>query len=459
MENQDRSPIQPFYQFSQPNEETLLAEDRVTVKVSHKVYTGDGKVYLRLLPMPRIEIRIGLDNTHVFAVDVFFDVANSEGSVQLERRNLDIRGFAAQVQVHMSSEKGTTLVWVSEQQAVGGLGDDNTLIRTVVFHLFNFAEIIGTRRSVETVGNTYQAIAHLNLTYEDWRVELRSLPSTDKTFKILKEQGGFGLTHLGRFEKADRSPFSGKEAKELLHALRFFFSFAKGMWCGPVCAVGFDNSGTRVCWELWSSPDRPWRSSFSWFDPHHCEQLVELFPAFMEKWNHEDWREAFCEAIYWYLNANDSSRGIDAGIILAQAAIERVSYELVVKERRLLSSNAFRSIPAADKFRLLCSSLDIPIDLPDETGELRRLKEEMNWLDAPHALTEIRNSLVHPERKHRGKFRGAYDEAWSLGLWYLELSILGICGYAGTYGNRLGRRWVGKIEEVPWEKGKGRRKS
>ncbi|MER3426462.1 MAG: hypothetical protein C4299_04850, partial [Thermoleophilia bacterium] len=125
----------------------------------------------------------------------------------------------------------------------------------------------------------------------------------------------------------------------------------------------------------------------------------------------------------------------------------------------MLSSNTFKKTPASDKFRLLFSSLDIPIDLPHETDELRRLKEEMNWLDAPHALTEIRNSLAHAERKHRGKFRGAYYEAWNLGLWYLELSILGICGYAGTYGNRLRGRWVGEIEEVPWEKGKGRRKS
>jgi len=454
MENQDCNSIQPFYQFSQPNEETLLAEGRATVKVSDKVYTGDGKVYLRLLPRPRIEIRIGLHNTDFTCVAHFIDDAR-EGSVQLECRNV-ISGFATQVT--WSSEKGTTLVWVPKQEPVGALGDDNTHIRTVDFHLFNFENIIGTSRSIKTVGNTqYAIIEHLNLTYEDWQVKLCSLPSTRETFKILKEQGGFGLTHVGRFEKADRSPFSGKEAKELLDALRFFFSFAKGMWCGPVCAVGFDDSKTPV-WELWSSPDTPWRSSSSWFDPHHCEQLVKLFPAFMKKWKDEGWREALREAIYWYLRANDSSLGIAVavGIILAQAAIERLSYELAVKERRLLSSNAFKSIPASDKFRLLFSSLGIPIDLPHETGdELRRLKElkeEMNWLDAPHALTEIRNSLVHPDHKHHGKFRDAHYEAWNLGLWYLELSILGICGYAGTYGNRLRRRWVGEIEEVPWEK-------
>ncbi len=436
----------PYFQFSEPNKEILLTEDRVIVKVSHGSYTGHGKVYLRFLPRPRIEIRIRLDNAP------FPDFANSEGSVQLKRRNLNISGFATQVT--MSTDKGTTLTWTPKKEPIVALGDDSASINSGIFHLFNFKAIIGTSRSTETDGKTINAIEHVDLTSKDWRVELRSLPSTVRTVKQLKEQGGFGLTHIGRFEKADQSPFSGKEAEELLLALRFFFSFARGMWCEPVCAVGFDNSGNHVCWELWSTPGKPWHSPFSWFDPHHCNQLAELFPVFLEKWNHEDWREAFQEAIYWYLNANDSSRRIDAGIILAQAAIERLSYELVVRDRRLLSLKGFKDIRASDKFRLLFSTLGILLDIPAETSELQRLagNSHMNWHDAPHALTEIRNSLVHPEHKYRGEFRDVYYEAWNLGLWYLEMSILGICGYSGTYGNRLKQRWVGQIEDVPWKK-------
>lgn len=167
----------------------------------------------------------------------------------------------------------------------------------------------------------------------------------------------------------------------------------------------------------------------------------------MKKWKDEGWREALREAIYWYLRANDSSWLIDekGGIILAQAAIERLSYE---KERRSLSSkNKFRKTPASYRLRRLFSSLDIPIDLPDKTDELRKLKDRMNWRDAPDVLKEIRNSVVHPEREVAIS-REAYCEAWKLLLWYLELSILGICGYAEKYMNRL--RW--EMEEVPWEK-------
>ena len=98
-------------------------------------------------------------------------------------------------------------------------------------------------------------------------------------------------------------------------------------------------------------------------------------------------------------------------------------------------------------------SLRIPLDIPVEAHNLQcfALSKQIKWLDAPHALTEIRNSLVHPEHKHRGRYDTAYYEAWNLGLWYLEMSILAICNYTSTYGNRLKQRWVGEIEDVPWK--------
>lgn len=102
---------------------------------------------------------------------------------------------------------------------------------------------------------------------------------------------------------------------------------------------------------------------------------------------------------------------------------------------------------------MLFSSLDIPIDIPSSLPELQKLAKQFNWIDAPHAITEIRNSLVHPEHKRRGQISGAFFPAWNLGQWYLELALLRICEYSGTYGNRLIlQRWVGNVEPVPWQK-------
>jgi len=95
--------------------------------------------------------------------------------------------------------------------------------------------------------------------------------------------------------------------------------------------------------------------------------------------------------------------------------------------------------------------MKIPPHIPDETPELQRLADEFGWKeDAPRALTEVRNSLVHPGKRHR-KFKKAHFEAWNLGLWYLEMSILAVCGYSGTYHNRLKHRSAERIENVPWK--------
>jgi hypothetical protein len=365
--------------------------------------------------------------------------------------NRKIEGFVLNITPE-GTDHQVNIKWRPRFSSFLGVGDKSTEMVCVVFHLFNFIELFGTRRTIEKSGTTMIAIEHIDLSFGEWSVELKSLIFTSNNIKALKAEGGFRLTHVGSFQKIGGIPFLGQDADNYLKSLHYFLSFAKGDWCEPSCAVGYDLFENRV-WESWSSPQEPWKTPLSWFDPHHSSNLTILFPNFMSRCNNEEWNEALHEVIYWYLRANNSN-GIDAGIILAQSAIERLSYEYVVKDRRLLTSNGFKDLCASDKFRLLFSSLDIPLDIPVETPKLKCLshKNGMNWIDAPQAITEIRNSLVHPEHKRHGQFGDVCYEAWNLSLWYLELSILAICNYSGTYGNRLKQHWIGEVEEVPWKK-------
>ncbi len=123
----------------------------------------------------------------------------------------------------------------------------------------------------------------------------------------------------------DNTKFSDKEAKDQLNALHSFFSFVKGFSCRPICAVGYDSSGNPI-WEGWSAPtESTFSSSFSsisWFDRMHSDQMEKLFLGFMKCWFKERWNDTFQKVIYWYYNANTSKK--DAGIILAQTALERL---------------------------------------------------------------------------------------------------------------------------------------
>jgi len=445
----DKHRLESAFDFSDCESSVLLYQGKAEICIEGNTYRGKGEVRLDLLPRANIHLY------GQFKGIPFADVrkaSSRETTILFSINGHRVEGFLLNIGGGATAQE-MTVKWCPKSEPIIGIGNDSTQMTRVVFHLFNFVDLRGIRQSTEQDGTTMHAIEHVDLTCDGWKVELKSLLETRDNINRLKAEGGYRLTHIGCLEKIDCSSFSGKDADECLKALRFFLSFAKGAWCEPICAVGFDASDKRV-WETWSSPREAWHTPLSWFDPHNSSQLVALFPGFMKRWANDDWREALHEVIYWYLNANHSSRGIDAGIILAQAAIERLSYEFAVKDRRLLTVKGFKDLWVSDKFRLLFSSLGIPLEIPAETSELQRLasNSQMNWLDAPHALTEIRNSVVHPEHKHRGQFRDVFYEAWNLGLWYLEKSILAICGYSETYGNRLKQRWVGQIEEVPWKK-------
>jgi len=69
------------------------------------------------------------------------------------------------------------------------------------------------------------------------------------------------------------------------------------------------------------------------------------------------------------------------------------------------------------------------------------------------ALTEIRNSIVHPKKSSfslAGEVSATY-EVWVLGQWYLELALLQLFGYTGHYSNRLiGDTCAEQVSKVPW---------
>jgi hypothetical protein len=91
----------------------------------------------------------------------------------------------------------------------------------------------------------------------------------------------------------------------------------------------------------------------------------------------------------------------------------------------------------------------IPVDIPACLGELSRLTLKRKWSDGPHAVTDLRNAVVHPTKRRRDGL-GAPDLPWEevarLALWYGELVLLRLLGYHGKYMNRLSF----SADDVPW---------
>ncbi len=145
--------------------------------------------------------------------------------------------------------------------------------------------------------------------------------------------------------------------------------------------------------------------------------------------------------------------GPDTGLILSQTALELLAWTYCVQDQKMVSPEAFKQrsgLKASDKFRLLMSSLDIPKEVPRVLSALHG-NPGKKWIDGLHAITDIRNSLVHPDSNSIIS-GNSYYEACQLSLWYLDLVLLHLCGHNGNYANRLlvSDRCQGEVEPVPW---------
>jgi len=99
---------------------------------------------------------------------------------------------------------------------------------------------------------------------------------------------------------------------------------------------------------------------------------------------------------------------------------------------------------------MVVSAMRVSTDIPEDRAELQRLAVAHNWPDMLEGLSQVRNSIVHPQANNRESFSAAGYEAWEYSIWILELAILHFIGYQGTYANRITQRFVGTVEKVPW---------
>ena len=420
--------MDPIYTQSNPSEPIRLGQHAIQLTCNGSTYEDVASVLLRFLPRERIEILCPWEGK-----PPMLRLSNNGYSIRLILRD---KGVSFDVFcVSFGTQSGT--VFLPKRSGVI-VTPNSSSIAAVTFHLFNFPDFLDGRVVLRASG---------------WIVTIAATDRTKELTAGLKAQGGYVITHTGQITRDDEATFSSEQVSEFLNCLHYFLSFALGRWAGVALPVGFDADGKWVFeeWGLRITADGPWRGGVSWFDEHHSELLPQVFPGFIRLWMNKLWQKALSDALYWYLGACDHRVGIgvDAGLILAQTALELLAWTYCVRDRKMISEVAFqRRLSAADKFRLLVSSLSIPLEIPTNLSALHE-RAGKKWVDAMDAITAIRNSLIHPSA-HEQLLGFAYFDAWKLSLWYIELVLLRLCGHSGKYANRLHQRWTGQIESVPW---------
>ena len=433
--------IKPFFDFDTNADSVLLYESSCKIVHNNKDYIGTVKVIYDFLPKDIVKLDVRFDD---FVLGKYLEKQN-EIEFFINDEKLDILIIS---QYTMISKNNSLFFPLNAQDVKNAT--------SIMFHIFNFYDLKlynkiqnYTDKNIISGGFSYH---HIEFEYKDYLITIHSIKELSDSIKAIQEKGISRLTYVGKINRKDKNTITLDEYQNIAELLEHFLSFIKGSTINLSCAVGL-NSNDEALWYQLNQQQKEWKNLNSCFHPNiqtaDAETILQsLFSSFANLWEKEEWKETLHEAIYWFLSANDGERGIDAGLILVQTAIERLSFEYVVNSKKLLSSDEFKKLRASDKFRILFSSLKIPLNIPNELDTLTKKAKNFNWTDAPHALTEIRNSLIHPEHKKHGKFdANIYHDAWNLSLWYLEISILALCRYDKLYSNRIKNI---EMEEVPY---------
>ena len=368
----------------------------------------------------------------------------------------------------------------------------------LVFHLFDLGELAD--HSFD-----YCNLIELFDEQDGWKVEISNLKYGESRSDENERRGRLLNTHRGKLLRIDGGHFTGEKSLNFLEKLGHFLSFCVGVRTMPMFLAGFESGEKYPIWQY----SRAWICDIekpinNWFYPPELlkdlKQLTSLFSGFMKSMDRPEWKDILTGAINDYIGAINATRSYDQ-IILTYVAFENMALKCWMCHKEQDDSEEARSTfekkhgISSDRIiwmlafvfgfdsvsTAMYSSLfrEIVLKFPegvDYLGGLTRIRSERRCDKEPKgipkqqdagkeckntfdALAHVRNRRAHGRIFWIGDAEynwPSYNEASHLGLWYLEMLILKICGYRGKYINRLlakNGRYEEMIRYVPWRAG------
>ncbi|ORC32616.1 hypothetical protein B4O97_16260 [Marispirochaeta aestuarii] len=363
---------------------------------------------------------------------------------------------------HDNDENHSTWIPLMEPLDIVHSPDSGTRLEFVLFAFPVFygdqdKKVKRTNEEGKTMG--WWRCGQIEMTHEQWHIQITAHSKTKEWGETIKQTGGLAATHAGCIQKTNGEPMDWNEAQDIINCLHHFLSFARGHWqpIGNIRLLSNDDICLREKWGILRGSDPlSHNNSLTWWSPHpQAHHLLDVFKGFWDLWIDLSWKEVLPEVIYWYLQANLAGRGhlsADSALILSQSTLEKLSWIYATQVKKAVSEEAFQpgKLRASDQIRLLATLMDLPHEIPDILGSIKEDVNGQKFEDAFHAITIIRNQLVHSKKKRELKPRAEFD-AWNLSQWYVEMCLLRLMKYQGRYANRVRmHKWAGETEAVPW---------
>jgi hypothetical protein len=321
------------------------------------------------------------------------------------------------------------------------------------FCLTNFPDYNGKAVHYEHEERQGLMWGRLETSVDDGCCQIDKIPEARELVKAAERDAGFVISHVGLWVPS-AGIMNSQKAESILEMLHFWFGFLRGAWCGPLFPQGI-NATQTVLWRQFGS----WRLGenrpvSTWLPERTPLNLSNAFRGFWQRWNESVWREPLATSISWFVEANARGTASESRIVLAQVALELLSWVLLVEGQRLHHQKDFECLSAAGRIRALLHHIGVSTIIPDHLSCAQSLCDS-DAFDGPGVITKVRNALVHSTQRKR-RLMESIDgeqrmECSELALQYLELAILAVCGHDGHYARRGWRGWKGDDEVlVPW---------
>lgn len=445
--------IPSCYRADDENRLIELGAAGVEVTCDGQSIRGDGRASIRLRPHLRLGVTVGFSGD----CGSWVSTGMTKDAIQLKfSPGVLCDAFMSRSRWMLSEVGQSEIEFVPTPQKMAMYAHSQPQLDAAIFHIMNFRIFhCGTghmRVSFELDCGDVRSLARVLLEHDGWLIEIQEVPDAGRVIETLKADGGNGITHVGKIRRRNGKTFTVSALRRMMRELHLFFSFARGLWTPVMLPVGFDNQGGRVFEEWGVTLGESWECCTTWLDDHHGEALADLYPGFVALLRDRSLGAAVSEALYWYLKSNRAGRGVgpDGGLILSQAALERLAFAYLAKHSLSANGKAGEVLARACAHMGLSRSIPIPKSLKALHNANRRLKGK--WRHGLHALVDIRNEMVHPLNRLNRHRSELIFEAWKLAQWYISLIILRLSNYNGQYSNCLTPQWRGEVDDVPWQK-------
>lgn len=334
------------------------------------------------------------------------------------------------------------------------LGDKTIPVERVRFSIPNLREFFGatvkwvTEERIQTLNN------RISFENDDHLILIDKCPDFKDRIEVLKNNGGYSLGYFGEVSFKNRS-ISHEDALKLLNCFSTFLTFVNGRHTSALFIQGIVEN--EIIWQDFSNFHvEIFKEVESWPEHFSVNGLNRIWRNFYTIWKDVDDKIFLKTLIHWYTEANSLSGSCEGSMIMAQTALELLYNWWIVENKKMITGKNSESISASNKIRLLLSQLKIPHSVPMGFNHLEKYIKKSNIEDAPEAIVQIRNSIVHSQEDKRKKLSEIDEqtkyEALQLFLWYIELSLLRILDFDGKYYNRCSnsKSVIGSEEYVPW---------